>query len=407
MGTPNSGYSVSVHIGRSSPLVPSPGVDQSRPRDHYVYAHIDQAGNIFYVGKGCGRRAWSRERHPLWEYYVRSRSHGSFGVQILADNLSPEDAEECEGEWIEQEGKSLVNWVNPGRQYTGGHAQYFRQLVGANRELIARGRQMETEDLHSAASIYESAIARIEEYAALPMEDGLVGEIDLELRLEEGLTGEIEALDRLTICLTKLGQVERALRAADDYFQKYPGNLRSAASRRIKARLFKAVGKQDNGLEASPEFLRVSKLPVAGPPVSRDNLNKVPSDTVWNNLRTMLTELDTESDKVERHFQIKGIVELTYKWRSDPAMRATCLKMGRQHLDEFASITPELSSDFGGWLPRVSTFQNLATVLAEDGEFDAAIQVCELAKSFGLSDGTKGGYDQRIERIRNKQQHAG
>jgi hypothetical protein len=35
--------------------------------------------------------------------------------------------------------------------------------------------------------------------------------------------------------------------------------------------------------------------------------------------------------------------------------------------------------------------------------FDAAIHVCELAKSFGLIDGTKGGYDQRIERIRKKQ----
>lgn len=51
-------------------------------------------------------------------------------------------------------------------------------------------------------------------------------------------------------------------------------------------------------------------------------------------------------------------------------------------------------------LPRVSTFQQYATLLAERGEFQRAIRVCESAICFGLDDGTKKGYEGQIERIK-------
>ena len=58
--------------------------------------------------------------------------------------------------------------------------------------------------------------------------------------------------------------------------------------------------------------------------------------------------------------------------------------------------------ELGGVLPRVSTFQHYAAVLAERGEFERAVHVCEAAIAFGLHDGTKGGYEGRIERIKKK-----
>ena len=39
-----------------------------------------------------------------------------------------------------------------------------------------------------------------------------------------------------------------------------------------------------------------------------------------------------------------------------------------------------------------STFQDLATVYTEDGEYDKAIAVCEIAIAFDLHDWTKGDY---------------
>jgi len=58
----------------------------------------------------------------------------------------------------------------------------------------------------------------------------------------------------------------------------------------------------------------------------------------------------------------------------------------------------------GGTLPRVSTFQHLATVFTEDREYEVAIQVCESAIAFEISDGTKGGFHGRIAKIRRKQE---
>jgi hypothetical protein len=47
----------------------------------------------------------------------------------------------------------------------------------------------------------------------------------------------------------------------------------------------------------------------------------------------------------------------------------------------------------------------LATALTEDGRHREAINICEAALVFGLSDGTKGGFEGRIKRIRKKVVH--
>jgi len=135
----------------------------------------------------------------------------------------------------------------------------------------------------------------------------------------------------------------------------------------------------------------------------------VPTDAAFDawtsaDLQKMLKALGTRTNKIDRHFLLQGIVQQCYKARSDPKLRAKCLEIGRLHLEEFPSIAPALKRDMGGTLPRVSTFQHLSTVLTEDGEYEKAIEVCEIAKRFGLHDGTKSGFDGRIARIRKKQQ---
>jgi hypothetical protein len=84
-------------------------------------------------------------------------------------------------------------------------------------------------------------------------------------------------------------------------------------------------------------------------------------------------------------------------------MRQICREVGQQHIDEFKDIAPALKIDMGGVLPRVVTFQHLATVFTEDREYEVAIHVCQTAIDFGVSDGTKGGFHGRIAKIRKKQ----
>jgi hypothetical protein len=64
----------------------------------YVYAHYKPDGNIFYVGKGRGNRAWiPYKRSNFW--YKTVHKHG-YEVVLLYENLSEEDAFKLEQEEI-------------------------------------------------------------------------------------------------------------------------------------------------------------------------------------------------------------------------------------------------------------------------------------------------------------------
>ena len=131
------------------------------------------------------------------------------------------------------------------------------------------------------------------------------------------------------------------------------------------------------------------------------------ADRVWcawtsQDLKAMLKEIDTPTNPIDRHFLLQSIVKETYKLRrKDNKMRDLCEEIAWKHINEFPSLAESLK-DIDGNLPRVPTFQHLSTVLVEKDEYEAAIKVCETALSLGLHDGTKGGFQGRIERITKK-----
>ena len=119
-------------------------------------------------------------------------------------------------------------------------------------------------------------------------------------------------------------------------------------------------------------------------------------------LRRMLAARSVPTNPIDRHFLLQGIVKGSYKQRADLQMRRVCIETGLMHLAEFGSIAPALRTDMGGSLPRVPSFAWLATVMAEEGQIDEAVRVCEQAARFGADDGTQGGYLARGERLRKK-----
>jgi len=70
----------------------------------YLYFHINPVKNeIFYVGLGRKRRAWSKARNIFWKNTVNK--YGGFIVDIVEENLSIEEACERERFYIKKIGR--------------------------------------------------------------------------------------------------------------------------------------------------------------------------------------------------------------------------------------------------------------------------------------------------------------
>jgi hypothetical protein len=130
----------------------------------------------------------------------------------------------------------------------------------------------------------------------------------------------------------------------------------------------------------------------------------IPADEVFEawmsaDIQRMSRALALKTNPIDRHLLLMTLFQQAYKRRKgEPGMRELARKVGLQHVQEFSDLRSPLVRDIG-MLPRVPTFQNVATLLAEEGDLDLAIEVCEKATGFGLSDGTKGDFAARIDRL--------
>ena len=114
----------------------------------------------------------------------------------------------------------------------------------------------------------------------------------------------------------------------------------------------------------------------------------------------MRAALSVQTNPIDRHHLLQELVQQTYRRRKEPAMAALCQSTAETYLAEFAAIFPVLLKDWKGETYHISVFQHFATLLTEQGDYARAIQVCELALSKGLHDGTVSGFEGRIERIK-------
>lgn len=226
-----------------APLEPSADADQIHPRPYYVYAHLDSSGQIFYIGKGTGRRAWSSVRHPLWIRYVEKHLNGEYQVKILYDNIPPEDVEEVEEFWIAQHADTVINWFNFNRNTDFEACEKRYSLHNANRSLIKQAKSIEKHDINKAISMYIQAVEAIQLFAFIKTEPGTVGQLLEEEASELGVFGMIEALDWLTICLVKAGRTTEAAQYSDNYFSLYRRDLQFGVAKRIIKRVSKALSR--------------------------------------------------------------------------------------------------------------------------------------------------------------------
>lgn len=204
----------------------NPYPDQEHPKGYYVYAHSDVNGSIFYIGKGVKKRAWSNDRHPLWHRYVQKHLKGDYKVSILVDSLSDEEAEHIESIKIARYGDSLVNWVNSSRTINLDNNKKYWELKAKNKESYNAARGLEGNNLSAAVAEYRNCLDALRVYAFIDHEEsGLVGKLLKEEDVETGINGELDILDRLTLCLKKLGDIHEAKKEAIEYFRIYKRDI--------------------------------------------------------------------------------------------------------------------------------------------------------------------------------------
>jgi hypothetical protein len=88
----------------------------------YVYVHLKPDGTVFYVGKGCKRRAWSHHlRNKHWKSIVAK--HG-LKVTIVRNNLTEKQAFDLEKRFInyfKTQFDTLCNVTDGGGGVSGSH----------------------------------------------------------------------------------------------------------------------------------------------------------------------------------------------------------------------------------------------------------------------------------------------
>lgn len=230
----------------------------NKERRFYVYVHRDPQGSIFYVGKGTDDRAWSTHRDEVWQRYVSDRLGGRYTVEIVASDLSEDEALEREDELIAKHGRHLVNWINQGRDFDYAALEQFHRLRDANRCLVNETRLLDQSAPEEAVRRYRQALANLREYESFVTEHGLVADMLKDMPK----WGEPGILDRLTMCLVRLGRADEATAEVDAYLRDFPG----ARSGTVGQRIIKRVSSHAKANRGLNQVVRTVASNPCGPP---------------------------------------------------------------------------------------------------------------------------------------------
>lgn len=109
-----------------------------------------------------------------------------------------------------------------------------------------------------------------------------------------------------------------------------------------------------------------------------------------------------ESNVVDAHFFYQETAECYYKQRDlrpDAIARteAFCLN----DLTILPNYLPKLRLSDGSF-PRIVTIQRLVILYEKAGRIQEAVDLCNMAIHYGLTDNTKGGYPAKLEKLKKK-----
>ena len=115
--------------------------------------------------------------------------------------------------------------------------------------------------------------------------------------------------------------------------------------------------------------------------------------------------LATESDPWQRHLIYLHEIENAYRNRRismDDRIKA--IDLSTRYIAEFSSLKSSVFENIQENPRIIPVFKMLAIMYEEEEVFDQAIDICKTALAHGIEDGTKTGFEGRIERLMKKQE---
>lgn len=182
---------------------------------YYVYVHETLLGEVFYVGKGVGNRAWSKDRDLNWNLFVEKHLNNKYNVRILAEQLTETQAVFEEENLMSKYGDLLVNRQNPSRSLNMS-ALNIRDEIEAKLKKSELDAEL-SDDLNEKADLFIQALNYHKQLASIITENGLLGKL-----LAERPLGCIQLLDKAVRSLVAAERKEQAQAIFDQYFFDYP-----------------------------------------------------------------------------------------------------------------------------------------------------------------------------------------
>lgn len=182
---------------------------------YYVYVHETLSGEVFYVGKGSGDRAWHKGRDLNWNLYVEKYLNNQYNVRIVLDKLSESQALTEEEILMEKYGDHLVNRQNMSRSLNM-EALNARNGIEIERKKAELNAEMAV-DLNEKANFFIEALKYHKQSSNTIFENGLFGKL-----LAERPIGDIRLLDKAVRSLVAANRKEQAQSIFDQYFLDYP-----------------------------------------------------------------------------------------------------------------------------------------------------------------------------------------
>ncbi len=109
------------------------------------------------------------------------------------------------------------------------------------------------------------------------------------------------------------------------------------------------------------------------------------------------------ADPWDRHFIYDRLIEIYYKRRDEqPDALDKCIIYCIEDIEIAEDVIDAHREEIG--IPRILSFDRLAIIYEKQGNYQAAIQVCQRAIELSLPSSTKGGFPGRLAKLEKKLQ---